>query len=152
MNRTRELSFPLLEPENYSAKSDESRDYNCAAWVDGQNDAWWWPHPDWEEYYWPEGARRDNTLEAFIEGYGKLNFEVCDTPNLEQGYEKIAVYATGSESPKHVALQLPDGRWTSKLGNWEDVEHATLRDLAGGTYGQPRLFMRRPRQQSSPAR
>jgi hypothetical protein len=45
--------------------------------------------------------------------------------------------------PKHAARQLPSGRWTSKLGPMEDIEHA-LHDLTGMAYGSVVLVMKRP--------
>lgn len=50
----------------------------------------------------------------------------------------------------HVARQLPDGRWTSKLGPDEDIEHNDLHALEGDVgvyplcYGVVIRFMRRP--------
>ena len=83
-------------------------------------------------------------MEAFVEGYGQYGFAVCDGPELEPGFEKIAVYAEGRE-PLHVARQLLDGRWTSKLGRqWEDIEHINLEDVVKDGYGEPVLFLRRP--------
>ena len=75
-----------------------------------------------------------------------LHYVRCDTPELEEGCEKIAIYAI-VDKPTHVARQLPNGRWTSKLGGLKDIEHATLDDLAGPIYGYPALFMRRLRDQ-----
>ena len=43
---------------------------------------------------------------------------------LQDGYEKIAIYALDGE-PTHAARQLDTGRWTSKLGKHEDIEHDT---------------------------
>lgn len=145
LSRARQGRFPFLEPHNYAVTSDETSDYNCAGWAAQTIDpGLWWPEPDVEEYYWPPGARRDNTLKAFVEGFGMLGYVVCDNPELETGFEKIAVYAAREVSPKHVARQLPDGRWTSKLGDYEDIVHVNLRDVAGGTYGWPVLYLRRP--------
>ena len=42
--------------------------------------------------------------------------------SLEPGFEKVALYALGGV-PKHAARQLSSGRWSSKLGDLEDVEH-----------------------------
>jgi len=42
----------------------------------------------------------------------------------------------------HAARQLPEGRWTSKLGELEDIEHA-LHDLTGTVYGSVVLVMKR---------
>jgi hypothetical protein len=47
-------------------------------------------------------------------------------------------------SPTHAARQLDNGRWTSKLGELEDIEHS-LRDLEGAAYGTVVQVMKRPR-------
>lgn len=83
-------------------------------------------------------------MEAFVEAFKLLGYETCDDAGLEVGYEKLAVYAN-SEGPTHVARQLATGRWTSKLGAWQDIEHATLADLEDSDYGSARIFMRRLR-------
>jgi hypothetical protein len=137
-------NFPLLRRENYTEESPPSDEYNCAAWAVEVTDDQWWPEPRVPRYKWPQGARRNGTIEAFIDGYGKLGFEVCDNPDLEDGFAKIAIYTTFAGSPKHVARQLPDGRWASKLGEGIDIYHATLNDLSAGGYGNPTHFMRRP--------
>ena len=45
--------------------------------------------------------------------------------------------------PTHAARQFPGGRWTSKLGPAEDIEHE-LEELAGPLYGEVVLILRRP--------
>ena len=140
-----DIGFPLLRRENYTEESPASDEYNCAAWALEIQDDQWWPEPTVPRYRWPQGALRDGSIEAFIDGYGKFGFQECDDSILEPGYLKIAIYTTFAGSPKHVARQLPDGRWTSKLGNdGIDIYHATLDDIAGGDYGNPSHFMRRP--------
>jgi hypothetical protein len=64
------------------------------------------------------------------------------TADLELGFEKVALYGL-AESYTHAARQLPDGRWTSKLGNEEDIEHDSPEAVAGGLYGELVLFMKR---------
>ena len=54
-----------------------------------------------------------------------------------------ALFADAADRPTHAAKQLPNGRWTSKLGRSQDVEH-TLEGLEGSAYGRARLVMRRP--------
>ena len=44
----------------------------------------------------------------------------------------------------HVARQLTNGKWTSKLGRCEDIEHDTPDDVADGVYGEVMQFMQRP--------
>ena len=52
---------------------------------------------------------------------------------------------SASSTRTHAARQLPNGKWTSKLGKAEDVEHESPEDVAGGVYGEVVQFMRRPR-------
>jgi len=66
----------------------------------------------------------------------------------EPGMEKIAIFAQGGK-PTHMARQLENGRWTSKMGQSEDIEHA-LRDLEGVLYGEVALFMGRPKSGATP--
>ena len=70
-------------------------------------------------------------------------FEVCEQNFIEPGYEKIALYAFIGQFT-HVARQLEDGRWTSKLGNQETITHPSLANLSGGFYGNVHCIMRRP--------
>jgi hypothetical protein len=59
---------------------------------------------------------------------GTKDYEQCDDGTPECGYEKIAIYVRSGEV-KHVARQLPDGRWTSKLGPGYLIEHSAVEDL-----------------------
>ena len=61
---------------------------------------------------------------------------------LEPGFEKVALYGD-SEYYTHAARQLPSGKWTSKLGKAEDVEHDSPADLSGGVYAEVVLVMKR---------
>jgi hypothetical protein len=81
-----------------------------------------------------------------IEGYDLIGFEICDNGEPESGYDKIAIYVEGGD-PVHVARLTPSGRWASKLGDFEDIEHEALHDVDDGIwdYGVARQFMRRPR-------
>jgi hypothetical protein len=72
----------------------------------------------------------------------KLRVRRLPTGELESGFEKIALFASDGV-PKHAARQLESGRWTSKLGTREDIEHA-LHDLEGAIYGSVALVMKRP--------
>lgn len=49
-----------------------------------------------------------------------------------------------ARDPRHAARQLPNGRWTSKLGDHVDIEHAALDAVGGDFYGEPAVFMRKP--------
>jgi hypothetical protein len=134
--------FPALAKAGYSVTSAAAREYNCIAWAAGVSDQWWWPDPA-EINPWPTGAPREETLSAFVEAFRTLGYELCDVADLEAGFEKVALYAKEG-APRHAARQLPSGRWTSKLGVLEDVEH-TLEGLVGEWYGTVTHILKRPR-------
>ena len=72
-----------------------------------------------------------------------LGYKQCADSMLEDGFEKVALYGSLSLYT-HAARQLPNGRWTSKLGNGEDIEHEIPDNVGGGLYGEVVQFMKRP--------
>ena len=86
-------------------------------------------------------------MDAFIEAFGTLGYVECADESLEKGFEKIALYGKssgGSLEPTHMAKQLPDGHWKSKLGRHEDIEHNDLSNIDGANYGSARRYLKRP--------
>lgn len=149
-DRRQKWRLPLLRDDAFEFTSEPDRNYNCVAWAAGDKNAKWWPEPDAPEYYWPPGVRRDGTVDAMKEGFATLGFVPCDDGSFAEGVEKVAIYVTQLGSPQHVALQLPDGAWTSKIGEDDDIRHASPGDLAGGGYGYPAHFMARNRTVAPP--
>lgn len=135
--------FPRLVGASFRVTSPETPEYNCIAWAAGTNDRWWWPEDPFGVAYWPPGVARETTLAAFTSAYATLGYEPCDSPGLEEGFEKIALYVIGN-NPTHAARQLPSGLWTSKLGPQEDIEH-TLEAVEGPAYGRLALVLKRSR-------
>jgi hypothetical protein len=133
--------FPGLRGQPYEIKSPRDKRYNCIAFAAGDTRNWWWPDAAAEDT-WPAGVARVETVEAFRDAFATLGYVVCNDDQWEAGYEKIALFALVGV-PKHAARQLPNGRWTSKLGPREDIEHA-LHDLTGMRYGAVVLVMKRP--------
>jgi hypothetical protein len=138
-----EETFPGLAQGDYGITSPASKRYNCIAWAAGDTDNWWWPSLRVDEEFWPLGVARVETLDAFRDAFASIGYRVCAERELEPGFEKIALYAADQGNPKHAARQLSSGRWTSKLGFLEDIEHA-LHDLEGTEYGSAVLVMKRP--------
>jgi len=144
--------FSRLSLDSFEITSEATLDavnaeiYNCIAWAAGQNDAWWWPENPM--CYWPLGVPNRTTLDAFVEAFRTLGYELCDSPDLEHGYEKVAIYVDRNRIPTHAARQLENGRWTSKLGPWEDIEHdyEALTGHVGQEYGDIAVVMKRIRQ------
>lgn len=146
LNVFRESHFPNLTRDAYHVTSEETSTYNCIAHAAGVSDAPWWP-TEAVGVHWPEGLFRTETLDAFVVAYEQLGYELCSSAELEEGFEKIALYVDSMGEPSHAARQLPHGSWTSKLGEWEDIEHRTLEALEGDQgrgYGKVVRLLKRP--------
>jgi hypothetical protein len=138
-----ERDFPNLAACGYKLTSSDTIDYNCVAWAAEDSQNWWWPDAQYI-HYWPPNVKREETLEAFQAAYQTLGYEMTQDDNLEEGFQKIAIYTDSNKIPKHVARQLPNGKWTSKLGQDEDIEHDNLQGLAGNPgYGEVACIMKR---------
>jgi hypothetical protein len=134
--------FPKLRGTGYQIQGPPDPTYNCIAWAAGVTDGWWWPVGDPPRVYWPPGVPREETLEAIRLAFESLGYVACDRAELEPGQEKVALFADSVGFPTHAARQLASGRWTSKLGQLERIEHA-LHDLEGTAYGSVVLLMAR---------
>ena len=95
-------------------------------------------------WYWPDGVPAELTLDAFVKAFATLGYSPCRNAQAEPGYEKIAIYVKPG-IPTHAARQLQNGRWTSKLGDWERIQH-DIDALEGNEYGEIAQIMRRPMQ------
>lgn len=136
--------FPNLATEKWEPTSDASFDYNCIAWAAGEQHRVWWPYPPPTKRFWPT-ATREETVACFRAAFGTRGYTRCDDGSLEPGWEKIALYVDGDDTPTHMARQCASGIWTSKCGDFEDIVHHTLRALEGELYGTAKYFMKRRR-------
>jgi hypothetical protein len=139
-----ESTFPKLRSAGYVITSLDEPHYNCIAWAAGDDTRWWEP-VNVKGYYWPEGLAWNTYLDTWIELFRRQGYERTDAAIAEEGFEKIAIFGGDEEEGTHVAKQLPDGTWTSKLGKMEDIEHNELGPLEGEAYGQVRIYMKRKR-------
>lgn len=126
--------FPGID---YAITSEQDGAYNCVAWAAGHNQGWW-SHV--EGYQWI--GERGASVQSLILLFSTLGYAECESDASEAGYEKVALYAKDGDWT-HAARQLANGRWTSKLGMYEDIEHASLEDLSGDLYGNVYCIMRR---------
>ncbi|MDP6355174.1 MAG: hypothetical protein QF473_08745 [Planctomycetota bacterium] len=124
-----EKHFPNLQSDGYKITSPADVHYNCVAWAAGESNRWWEPAA-----HWPGDVSRTHTLDSFLSVFKSLGYEQCENRLSETGKEKIALFANDGDIT-HAARQLPDGRWTSKLGMNVDIEHS-LEGLEGGVYGE----------------
>lgn len=138
-----EESFPKIRKEGYKITSVETPDYNCFAWVVGETGQWWSPDSD-SGYFWPTDVPKRPEVKSFVKLYERHGgFAPCPHSRPEKGFEKIAIYANATGDATHVARQTKSGRWTSKLGDWEDIEHNTLAALEGEFYGKAVQILKR---------
>lgn len=141
MSRELEEFFPNLAGSGYEITGEASGGYNCIAWALGiTSEPWDALDPD---AYWPPSIPRDDLIVTVMRLFAGESFSLCDDDTPEPGYEKIALYAFVGRFT-HVAKQLNDGRWTSKLGKREVITHPSPANLAGGFFGNVHCIMRRP--------
>lgn len=133
--------FPGLYTSEYKITSPFDTSYNCIAWAANDTTVCWDPDP-FGQYYWPTSVERQYTIEAFCNAYKLLGYEQCDANDFNPDEEKIALFADESGIPTHAARQLPSGRWTSKIGRMEDIEH-DLHALQGEEYGYVKVILQR---------
>ena len=135
-------AFPNLNDANHRKIGDRSDQYNCIAWAAGRRDQWWEAQDDplpGRVYYWPENAPPDDRVTSLIVAFESIGYSICDDGSLVDGVEKIAIYArAGREVYEHAARQLENGKWTSKMGELEVIEH----DAPGGRE-RPGVWARR---------
>ncbi|HEX7862390.1 MAG TPA: hypothetical protein VF773_18780 [Verrucomicrobiae bacterium] len=95
--------------------------------------------------YWPEGVPDSFYVEAYIRAFRTIGYELCESSELEVGFEKIALFEDDILGLfSHVAKQLPNGKWASKLGGEDDIVHDSLEAFKGyAKYGKATRFMKR---------
>ncbi len=135
--------FPGLSTSTFRVTSPADRDYNCIGWAAGSSSKWWWPDPDNDGVFWPDGVALEETLDAFVAAFATLGYSPCEGKEQEVGCEKVALFATADGAPTHAARQLPTCGWTSKLGFLEDIEHE-LHAVSGTAYGSVVRILKRP--------
>lgn len=130
--------FPRLTPTNHRVTSPPSIVYNCIAWAAGDASIWWQ-----SGLHWPFASHPfDDTVEELKRVFQTLGYEECPAGDLEPGFEKVVLFGVSGQYT-HAARQLPSGKWTSKLGTEDDIEHDSPETVGGGIYGDVALFLRR---------
>ena len=93
--------------------------------------------------FWPKGVLRSVAVAAFEDAFRTLGYARSADGALKDGYEKVAIYVDPVGKPTHMARQLGDGRWTSKLGDQQDIEHGTPQGVEGAKYGTASIYLER---------
>jgi hypothetical protein len=149
---------PNLEGKSFRVTSPTCRSYNCAAWAAGEDWRKWdiAIGPDGQilaPYYWPEGVPVLTSTSALEAAYATRGYSRCDDGDLVVGEEKLAIYGDGNGDWKHVARQLPNGKWTSKMGDLADIEHDDPETVESSTFGRIEGYLSRkiPRPELPPS-
>ena len=124
-------------------KTSDPDDYNCIAYAIGDTSDWW-SHE--KKYKWV--GDRSPLIEALVNVFIAKGYKKCLCASRERGYEKVALYAKG-HLWTHAAIQLENGRWSSKLGGLEDIEHETAGCICNDEYGEVYCYMKRPKSSTS---
>ena len=124
----------------YEITNEGSEEYNCIAWALGITGSWWgFQNPG---DYWPPSLPRNQEVGTIMRLFANEGCSLCDDDAPEPGYEKIALFSFVGQFT-HVARQLENSQWTSKLGNREIITHQATANLAGSFYGNVHCIMRR---------
>jgi hypothetical protein len=145
------VKFPKLVQIGISVDdvtSPKTPIYNCVAYAAQDETQPWWPMPQHlapRYYYWPPGLPRQiiPTVENFFNAFETLGYERCSTGAREEGFEKVTIYVRNGV-PKHMARELGDGIWYSKLGDEQDIRQHVFDAVENPVYGDARYFMRKP--------
>ena len=143
-------AFPkLLHDIGFKVTSKATPDYNCIAWACNYSERWIQPpylgRPNLDCVVWwppevPEGLEIDSLIKVFeFHGYSQ-----CDSGEHENGYRKVALYY--DEKTKewtHAARELLNGCWTSKLGEYIDIQHGSPKTIENDDYGKVYCFMKK---------
>lgn len=144
-----ERLFPNLASLGYIVTSEPAARYNCIAWA-GRDTTRNWDCTR-QGGFWPTGAEPGETIAHLIAVFRLEGYEVCENGDLEAGHEKLALFADDDGEWQHAARQLPDGQWTSKMGELEDITHSHLDAVVSTDYGRVACYLRRPLTPSIPA-
>lgn len=126
--------------------SPQDPNYTCVSWAFNDKKKVWWPDGD---NYWPtDQLPLFPTIDTFINTFKSMGYDQCGNVMFERGFQKIAIFGKAWDEPTHVARQLPNGLWTSKLGPLVDIEHNLQEDLRNdfflASYGSVRIIMKKP--------
>lgn len=140
-----EAKFPKLHTGNYSNTSDATGRYNCIAFANDHDRKWWEAGPFGGRYYWPPGI--SDTLDGWVKMFTDQGYVLTNNRDVEPGFEKIAIYVDLTDvNQMHVAKSAGQS-WKSKLGRYQDIEHASLALLEGDVgweYGSVERVLKRP--------
>ncbi len=139
----------LIENVHFQITSPQSEFYSCLSHAVYREDRVIWPDED-EVCAWPPRLEREETLAAIREFFRLCGYQDCGNGELQAGIEKVALYTDQFGLVVHLARQLTNGHWSSKLGSLADIEHISDRTIECPSYGRVAHYMGRRRTESPP--
>lgn len=144
------LKYDFPNAGSVEVVGEPTTQYNCISAAFDDNEKPWWPAPPqgrspYSDFYWPEDAQRDTYGESFdallVDKAGAVVFSKDEEPPYAKGYQKLALFESDWGEPTHLARQLPNGQWLSKVGRNGLILHS-LENMEHGTYGDVSKFYR----------
>ena len=132
----REQHFPNLGLSDFEFTSLRDEDYNCVAWGLESKE-------DWIQFKDEEG-NYDLRICTYLKYFEERGYSIITDLNVNETTSKVAIYFDNNTGDfKHVSRQLDNGRWTSKIGDWEDLSHSSIEVLLGKSYGNDFVLMQK---------
>jgi hypothetical protein len=146
MSRKAEIEqlFPNLCGTSWAIKSRRTKRYNCLAWGAGEKHRRWDYNIPW---FWPPGVSRLPGIAYLVGAYQVFGFVVCNQNQClkyDPICDTIVLYELNCYGT-HAARLVHNEMWSSKLGDLEDIQHETPEALSGSLYGNPAVYMKRPK-------
>lgn len=128
----------------FDIKSDRNPLYNCIGYAMGTLDHFVaLGRPDGLPWCcWPQGATYSDDPKSLKEAFECLGFVETDNPNVEYGFDKVALYEKGGKW-KHAARIETDNQYHSKLGTEYDIIHRAGNVFHEVDYGDVYAYMKR---------
>jgi hypothetical protein len=125
----------------YKVTSTDTEDYNCIAWaVLGDTTKRWWPNaPD---YYWPPECLFPDAVNSFLCVLWVLGYQPCTDGRLEDGYEKVVIYADSNGQPTQETRTSSSFRCYPSISHFPSLSRrvpASRNAACGETQQAPRL-------------
>jgi hypothetical protein len=103
---------------------------------------------------WPVDLPPDESFANVHTLLSRLGFVDCDDDRAIDPRITIvvAIFLDDGSKPAHFAQQQANGKWLSKLGDGNDIEHRTTQSVEGGANGTLAHKMCRPRTSAADAK
>lgn len=143
-------AFPKLSQDiGFKVTSKATPNYNCIAWACNYNERWIQPpymgNPNLDcVVWWPPDVQEGMDIDCLVKVFEFQGYKKCDSFEHEDGYRKVTLYY--NEETKewtHAARELRNGCWTSKLGEYIDIQHGTPNTIENDDYGVVYCCMRK---------